>query len=31
MVKIRTGQNWLKAIGNKAFYSPNCKMASITC
>jgi len=22
MVKIRTCQNWLKAIGDKAFYSP---------
>jgi len=23
MVKVRTGQNWLKVIGKKAFYSPN--------
>jgi hypothetical protein len=22
MVKIRTGQNWIKAIGDRAFYSP---------
>lgn len=22
MAKIRTGQNWLKIIGDKAFYSP---------
>lgn len=23
MVKIRTGRNWIKTIGKKAFYSPN--------
>jgi hypothetical protein len=23
MIKVKTGQNWLKTIGKKAFYSPN--------